>query len=258
MINCVSYVAVLGALWSLPAQPAAAKREEGESSMSAFVAGARHVWKNPWMAAAMGMALGISLFATPYLSLMPALARDVFHAGPILYGFAMGASGIGAAASGLAMAARPSVMAKSVMPWLGACGGLAMAAMASMPNAWWAMPFLTIVGFGLAGGASSANALVQSRVDPAMRGRVMGIFSMCLYGAAPLGIAAMGWVAELYGVRIAIEAGGLLSCASCTAIGVAGMQGAFRSVRNNDSMPNSRQEHEARALTTDSKESYKS
>lgn len=217
-VNALSYCMVVWALSGLPDQPAMSTREEGVGWISAFKDGAAHAFDDPWMASGLAMALLVSLCATPYLSLMPALVKDAFKAGPDLYGLAMGASGVGAMVSGIAMAARPGFMSKRFMPWLGILGGGGLAAMAWMPNVWWAMPFLALAGFGLSGGASSANAMLQSRVSPQMRGRVMGMFSMCLYGSTPIGLVAMGWLAEHYGSRLAISSGGGILVIGCAVL----------------------------------------
>lgn len=217
-INCASYLAILWTLRKLPSQEAAARRVEGVSAWSLFSQGARHAFDDPWIVLALSMALALSLFATSYLSMMPALAQGAFKTGPELYGIAMGMSGLGAMLAGVAMAARPRWMSRRIMAWLGAIGSLALCAMSRMPDAYWAMPMLFLTGFGLSGAVNIANALIQRRVDPAMRGRVLGMFSMCLYGAAPIGAIAMGTVAELRGTRDAIALGAAMAAISCLAV----------------------------------------
>lgn len=214
-INCLSYGGILLALKSLPRQEPLSAREPGVSALRAFGHGARHAFDDPHIASGLFLGFSLSLFATPYLTLMPALAKDVFGVGPTLYGLALGASGVGAMIAGVAMAARPRLMGRAVMPWLGVLGASSLALMCAMNTLWGAMPLLALAGFGLAGAASSAHALVQNKVDPAMRGRVLGLFAMCLYGAAPIGVMFMGWAAEAWGTRVAISGGGALAVLSC-------------------------------------------
>jgi MFS family permease len=234
-LNALSYLAILGSLAALPDQPPEEHVGPRCGALRSFAQGASYAASRPTILAAMATALATSLFAAPYLSLMPALVLDAFKAGPTLYGLTMGASGVGALAAGVFMAARPSSMGKAAMPWFGAGGSVALSAMAAMPNAWAAMPLLVLTGFGLAGGASSASALVQAKVDPAMRGRVMGLFSMCLYGSAPLGVLAMGAAAERFGVRAAMEVGGVLSAAGCVVLAL-GMRRAWSAKAARDAL----------------------
>ena len=228
-VNAASYLAILVTLSKLPRQAAAAERTVGVGAWGSFAEGARHALADPWMALGMALALGMSLFATPYLTLMPALARSEFGAGAELYGMAMGMSGLGAMAAGLALAARPRWLGRARMAGLGIFGAAALGSMTRMPNAYWAMPLLFFTGFGLSGSINIANATIQRRVDSAMRGRVMGLFSMCLYGAAPLGAIAMGAAAELWGTRVAMGAGAALA-----ALSFAGMALRSRQLRRLD------------------------
>lgn len=220
-VNTVSFLAILLALSKLPRQPAAIGVSAGAGALSRFAQGARHAAADPWMLSSMGMACVLSLFAAPYLTMMPALMTDGFKVGPELYGVAMGASGLGAMMAGLAMAALPSMMGKRAMPWLGALGSAGLGAVAAMPSAAAALPFLALAGFGLAGCSSAANSVVQERVAPEMRGRVMGLFSMCMYGAAPLGVALMGAAADEHGTRFAVGAGAALALAGSLGLAAA-------------------------------------
>ena len=102
--------------------------------------------------------------------------------------------------------------------------------MTRMTNAYWAMPLLFLTGFGLSGSINIANATIQRRVDSAMRGRVMGLFSMCLYGAAPLGVLAMGAAAQIWGTRLAMGTGAALAALTFSGIGLRSRQLRARDV----------------------------
>lgn len=218
VLNALSYVIIILTLLRLPRQAAAAKRAEGIGTWAAFNEGTRHALSDPWMALGLVLAVGMSLFAAPYMTMMPALTQAEFGAGAELYGICMGMSGFGAMSAGLALAARPRWMGKSRMAMLGIIGAVALGFMTRMPNAYWAMPLLFLTGFGLSGATNVANATIQRRVDPAMRGRVMGLFSMCLYGSAPLGALAVGAAAEIWGTRLAMGGGAALAVISFTVI----------------------------------------
>jgi MFS family permease len=47
----------------------------------------------------------------------------------------------------------------------------------------------------------SANSMVQLRTDPAIRGRVMGIYLTIFMGGTPLGSPLIGWLSTTIGVR---------------------------------------------------------
>jgi len=52
-----------------------------------------------------------------------------------------------------------------------------------------------------------------------VRGRVMGLYMLVFLGGAPLGSPMVGWVAEQFGARMSLIAGGLISAVA--AVGVA-------------------------------------
>jgi hypothetical protein len=80
---------------------------------------------------------------------------------------------------------------------------------------------MAIVGFAATGCLSiwfisQANALVQMRAEPSMRGRVMGIWTMALPGATPVTSPLVGWVAGSIGAR---EGFGLAGIALLATVG---------------------------------------
>jgi len=52
-----------------------------------------------------------------------------------------------------------------------------------------------------------ANALVQSLVPDALRGRVMAVYSMTFFGSIPIGALWAGWLAELANAPTAMISG---------------------------------------------------
>ena len=62
---------------------------------------------------------------------------------------------------------------------------------------------------------NNANALVQMLADDALRGRVMGAYSLTFFGLMPLGSLAMGTLAEHIGEPLTVGLGAavLLACA---------------------------------------------
>jgi MFS family permease len=53
-----------------------------------------------------------------------------------------------------------------------------------------------------------------------MRGRVMGLYMLVFLGGAPIGAPLAGWVAEVFGPRISVVAGGAISAVAAVVIGL--------------------------------------
>jgi MFS family permease len=65
-----------------------------------------------------------------------------------------------------------------------------------------------VTGFGIVVNGMSVSTMLQTIVDDRMRGRVMGLFSMCFLGMYPLGSLAGGALAEKIGAPATLAIGG--------------------------------------------------
>jgi MFS family permease len=62
---------------------------------------------------------------------------------------------------------------------------------------------------------STANATIQLRADPAMRGRVMALYAIAFLGSTPIGAPLVGWIADISSPRVAVMVGGVATLAAC-------------------------------------------
>jgi MFS family permease len=174
--------------------------------------GLAYVWRKPALRSCTLMAVaGGMLFNMG--GTLPLMATRAFHTGPEGYGAMMAAFGGGAlfgavlAGTGSSWPSGPRVRA------LVLATGLEVCVAAFSP--WEAMLY---IGLALAGLLSIwfialANALVQLRSDPGLRGRVMGVWTMALPGMLPVTSLLVGAVATVgggaLGARLAFALSGL-------------------------------------------------
>ena len=52
--------------------------------------------------------------------------------------------------------------------------------------------------------AAAINSSLQLSVEPAMRGRVMALYSIVFLGSTPIGGPLAGWLSEAYDPRVAL------------------------------------------------------
>ncbi|MGD1052281.1 MAG: MFS transporter [Candidatus Dormibacteria bacterium] len=162
--------------------------------------GLRYVWRSPLlrtsvlMAAAAGMLfnLGVAL---------PLLATRVFHLGGGGYGLMMAAFGVGGIGGALLAAVVRGRPDGREVRLLAILTGLAILGTALAPGIGPAVAGMVVTGCLSIWFIARANTLVQLRADPAMRGRVMGIWTMALPGAMVLTGPATGMVAGTLGAR---------------------------------------------------------
>jgi MFS family permease len=67
---------------------------------------------------------------------------------------------------------------------------------------------------------TAAVAIIQLAVDPVMRGRVMALYMTVLLGGTPFGAPVLGVIAEAFGARWSLIAGGLVSATAAVAAAV--------------------------------------
>jgi MFS family permease len=139
------------------------------------------------------------------------MATNVFHMGATEFG------GLGTflAIGSLSGALLSSRLERYRTPIYIALGmtlfGLALAILALSPTFGVYSLLLPFGGFMAIMSFIAANTYVQTTTEPAMRGRVIGIYMMVMMGGTPLGSPLIGWVSEVFGIRIAILGCGLVT-----------------------------------------------
>lgn len=152
----------------------------------------------------------VTLFAMPYLFMLPVFASDVLAVGAQELGWMMAVVGVGALAGALALASLSNVPHKGAISIsLALAFGLLLVLFSMSRSYPLSLALLAGVGIGSMGYASLNNTLLLTQTAPEMRGRVMS-FSIMIFGLMPLGMLPIGAVAEAVGAPLAIGSGGAI------------------------------------------------
>jgi MFS family permease len=205
IINALSYLAVLGALWRLRSHvrhPTAHAAAKGQG----FVDGLRYVAGRPDLRAILVMLFLIGTFGLNFTIFISTMAVTVFHAGASRYGLLMSIMAIGTITGSLLAARRQRPRIEILMSSAAAFGlGCTLAAL--MPSYWLFGAALMLIGVSALTFANSTNSLLQLGTEPAMRGRVMAMRLAIALGGTPIGAPIVGWVADTLGPRWALGVG---------------------------------------------------
>ena len=210
-LNALSFVAVIGSLLALRL-PAFVPQPRPQPLREELADGLRYVRDTPairFILLSIGLA---ALLVLPFATLMPVFAKDVFHGTAATFGLLDGAMGLGGFAAALYLTALPPgtdlnrVMTTNAFV-LG--GGLLL--FACTPCYWLALAFLVGSSFGMMVQTTLNVTLLQTTVQPAMRGRVISLYVLMYTGALPLGSLAVGAVSQRVGVRATVLAEGVLA-----------------------------------------------
>jgi MFS family permease len=199
--NAASYLlplAVLVAHRTAVESRAVAEKRRGAVS-GGRLAGLQYAWRHPalrvslLLAAASGMLFG--------LLPVPLLATRVWGLGGGGYGLMVAIFGVGALPGALlAGAGRGNPSGRSVAS-LAVATGISIVATAYAPSLWLMLAGLAVTGCVSIWFIARANTLFQLAADPAMRGRVMGAWTMALPGLSPITGPFVGWVTGSAGPR---------------------------------------------------------
>ena len=164
-----------------------------------FLVGWRYAWRHPTirlallLAAASGMLFNISVS-------LPLVASRVFHLGGGGFGLMMSAFGVGGIIGGVVAAGRRAPSRRSVIS-LALASGLTVVVCAFARNVGEFYAGIVVTGCASIWFIARANTLVQRETEPALRGRVMAVWSMALPGMMPLTSPLVGLVGGAIGPR---------------------------------------------------------
>lgn len=210
LIDGISYIAVIISLLAMQVETRTLPTRK-----SAILADIKEGWQYATHSVAIRsilLLLGlISLVGMPYTVLMPIFAGQVLHGGPHTLGFLMGASGIGALAGALSLAARRSVLGLGrVIAASAAIFGAGLIGFGLSRQLWLSLFLMLFTGGAMMQQMAASNTVLQTIVEDDKRGRVMSLYSMSFMGMAPFGSLFAGWLANRIGAPRTVIISGVL------------------------------------------------
>jgi len=156
------------------------------------------------LAATMAVTVIYNVFAWPFTSMIPVIARDRLQLGAEGVGFLTSFDGIGAFVGALALAMwlTPGWHAR------GYVGGVAVYLLGVIGFAFAPDPILAGAALLLTGLAGAAFSTLQATIvylaaPTEMRSRMLGVLSVCI-GTGPIGFLWLGWLADRIGAAHAM------------------------------------------------------
>ena len=206
--NSLSYFAVLVGLFMIRLPPWLSTARTS-SPFEGIKEGLRYIVRSREMFAIMQLVTVFSIFGTPYLTLMPVVARDQLGLGPDGYGLLLACVGIGGLSGALFLAAVAQRVRRGrllVYSSIGFSLLLMMFAVVRSPAV--AYGLLLFTGFTMIFNGALSNGMMQSLVPDVLRGRLMAVYSLVVVGVGQVvGAFVAGAVARAIGVSWAIGGG---------------------------------------------------
>ena len=222
LVNAASFIFVL-IVFSFVRTPPRPKPTARVRFFAETLAGARRAWsvkgcRNPILAIGV-----IAIVASPFISLVPAMAIITLHSGKIGTTWLVTAQGFGAVAAALAL----PVIAKRTSRVLALRGSIAALALSLLLYAVAPSLILAIVAMVLVGGAymgtlAGLNTSVQMHAPLAERSRILSLYTLSLSIFYPLGAFVQADLARSFGVRDVTLVSALVLVAVMGAVRIAG------------------------------------
>lgn len=206
LLNAATFGAVLGSLALLDRRALTpVPRATGRGSIREGLA---YVRGRPDLKLIMGLVFVLGTFGMNFQITMALMATKTYGKGPTEYGLLGSIMAIGSLSAALLSARRANPRLRHLV---GSLAGFTIAATAAALAPTYAVFALTLIPVGLAAltALTTANAMVQLRTDPTMRGRVMALYMAIFMGGTPFGAPVIGWIGDTLGPRWTIGIGPL-------------------------------------------------
>ena len=212
LVNAATFAAMIVALRGMDAARLAAPvphpdRGGGVREALAYVRG------EPSLLIPLAMMALVGTLAFNFQVLLPLLARFTYDGGAAAYTALAVAMAVGSVAGALTTGARGRVSERLLIVAAAGFGVFALLA-ATAPTLPTAIVALAPLGFASVTFAAGVNSTLQLGASPAMRGRVMALYSVVFLGSTPIGGPIVGWLAEVAGPRAGLVLAGTAALAA--------------------------------------------
>lgn len=207
VVNSISYVAVLIALWLMRPEElhhsGVVSRTKGQ-----LREGFRYVGSRPILRDTLMMMAIIGTLSYEFSVILPLVAQFTFKGDARTYAALSSAMGLGSVIASLITANRrtrsPQMLVAAAFLF-----GVSMILAALAPTFIWALVAMILVGALSINFLSLGNVMLQLESAPEMRGRVMALWSVAFLGSTPIGGPIIGWIGEHASPRWGLAVGGI-------------------------------------------------
>jgi MFS family permease len=211
VLNAFSFVAVICSLL-LMKLPKYVAREHKKNVFGELREGMQYLKRTPSIAFVILMLGLVSLFVLPYSTLLPVYAKDIFKGNASTFGIIDSVIGLGAFCGAIFLASqKPGSNLKKILAINTLVFGGGLILFSHEGNYPLALVFATVAGFGMMSQITVSNTLIQTTVEPDMRGRVISYYAMAFFGMQPLGGLLIGSLSKWIGTPDTMLAEGIFA-----------------------------------------------
>ncbi len=209
LLNAVSYIAVIVSLFKMDIVHKVIPSKK-KDTIKELKEGISYAFGFPPIKALLLLLTLVSFMGTPIRILAPVFVKQFFHGGADLFGFFMGASGLGALTGAIYLMNRKSVLGiGKIIAYATLAFAAGLIAFALSHIILISLLFMFVTGLGMMIQLAGSNTLLQTIVEDDKRGRVMSLYAMSFRGIAPFGSLLAGAAAGFIGASLTLIIGGI-------------------------------------------------
>ena len=216
IINAASYIAVNIALLSM--RESEFFYREAKKTLGTIREGFAYVKARPDLYVVMIAVFFAATFGLNFQIFNALMARGEFNKGPASFGLLGTFIAVGSLSGALLSARLEKQRNTMFVIRMGTVFSIAVMALSIMPTYTIYAIWLPFCGFTALTMLITANSLMQMHSDPAIRGRITGIYLLIFMGGTPFGSLAIGYLVEAIGVRESVAVCGGISLIGMAAI----------------------------------------
>ncbi len=218
IINAASYIAVNIALLSM--RESEFFYREAKKTLGTIREGFAYVKARPDLYVVMIAVFFAATFGLNFQIFNALMARGEFNKGAASFGLLGTFIAVGSLSGALISARLEKQRNTMFVIRMGTVFSIAVMALSIMPTYTLYAIWLPFCGFSALTMLITANSLMQMHSDPAIRGRITGIYLLIFMGGTPFGSLAIGYLVEAIGVRESVAVCGGISLVGMIAIWV--------------------------------------
>ena len=208
--NAVSFIAVIGAIAAMrfPKNTFSVHKTKAKSK---FKEALDYLEENKAIATVIWIAALSSFFVLPYVTLLPVYAKVIFKGNAATYGWLNAAIGVGAFVGTFYLASlNKDADLRKVLLFNIFVGGVSLLLFSYSSNLYLSLFFSIISGFSSILQSAVIMTIVQSETADKLRGRVVSLIAMAMFGMLPLGSLLVGYLAPIAGAPLTLFGEGIL------------------------------------------------
>jgi MFS family permease len=209
IINATSYIAVNIALLSM--RESEFFYREAKKTLGTIREGFAYVKARPDLYVVMIAVFFAATFGLNFQIFNALMARGEFNKGAASFGLLGTFIAVGSLSGALISARLEKQRNTMFVIRMGTVFSIAVMALSIMPTYTLYAIWLPFCGFSALTMLITANSLMQMHSDPAIRGRITGIYLLIFMGGTPFGSLAIGYLVEAIGVRESVAVCGGIS-----------------------------------------------